>query len=138
LCRFVFNTTYLVDPDCFFPVQAALLASPPSLLGATPHAQNDVSRFPIRTLVSFSLKDDFVALGRAAGHVERKVRRVLEDLLASARGTLPDDDAAVPATFVARHLRLREHAREDLLLDDAHAGAAAFGTWVNVPVRGGA
>ena len=75
-----------------------------------------------------------MALGRAARHVEREVRRVLEDLLAGARGTLSHDDAPAPAAFVARHLRLCEHAWEDLLLDDAHAAPVAFGTRVDVPV----
>ena len=79
-----------------------------------------------------------MALGRAAGHLQRELRRMLEDLVSTARGALADDHAAAPAALVARHLRLREHAREDLLFDDAHAAAATFGAWVDVPVRGGA
>ncbi len=79
-----------------------------------------------------------MALGRAAGHVERKVRRVLEDLVAGARGAQPRDDAAPPAALGARHLRLREHPREDLLLHDAHAASAAVGARVYVPVCCGA
>lgn len=79
-----------------------------------------------------------MALGRAAGHVERELRRVVEDLVARAGGTLPHDDAAPSAAFVARHLRLREHPREYLLLHYPHAAPAAVGTCVYVPVRCGA
>ena len=79
-----------------------------------------------------------MALGRATGHVERELRRVVEDLVARAGGTLPHDDAAPSAAFVARHLRLREHPREDLLLHHPHAAPAALGTCVYVPVRCGA
>ena len=130
--------THLVDADSFLPVQAALLAPPAALLCAAAHAEDNVAWLPIGALVALALEDDLVALGRAAGHVEREVRRVLEDLVAGARGALPHDDAAPPTALVARHLRLREHAREDLLLDDAHAAPAAVGARVDVPVRGGA
>jgi hypothetical protein len=122
------NTTYLVDPDCFLPVQTTLLASQPALLRTTAHAKDDVTRFPIWALVPFALEHDLVALGRSTGHIERELRRVVEDLLAGACGAFPHDDAAASAAFVARYLRLGEHAREDLLLDDAHTTSAAFGT----------
>ena len=129
MCVFLFlNTTYLVDPDSFLPVQTTLLASQAALLGTTPHAKDDVTGFPIRTLVPFALEHDLVALGRATGHVERELVRVVEDLLAGARGAFSHDDAAASTAFVTRHLRLREHAREDLLLDDAHTAPAAFWT----------
>ena len=133
-----YEHAHLVDPDRLFPVQTALLASPATLLGTTAYTQDDVTRLPIRTLVALSLVHDLVALGRAAGHVERELSRVVEDLVAPAGGTFPHDDAAPSAAFVARHLRLREHPREDLLLDDSHAAPAAFGTRVYVPVRCGA
>ena len=130
--------THLVDSDRLFPVQAALLAPPSTLLGAAAYAKDDVARLPIGTLVGLSLEHDLVALGRAAGHVERELRRVVEDLVARAGGTLPHDDAAPSAALVARHLRLGEHPGEDLLLHDAHAAPAAVGTGVYVPVRCGA
>ena len=136
--RFVVVRAHLVDPDRLFPVQAALLAPPSAALGATPYAQHDVSRFPIRTLVTLSLIDDFVTLGGTAGYVKRKVSGVFEHLVTAAGGALSDDDAASPAASVARYLRLRVHAREDLLFDHAHAATAAFGTRVDVTVRGGA
>lgn len=79
-----------------------------------------------------------MALGRAARHVERELRRMLEDLVAAAGGAQPRDDAPAPAALVARHLRLREHTRENLLLDHTHAAAPAFGARVYVPVRRGA
>jgi hypothetical protein len=56
----------------------------------------------------------------------------------AAGGALSDDNSASSATSVARHLRLCVHAREDLLFDHAHTATAAFGTRVNVTVRGGA
>jgi hypothetical protein len=130
--------THLVDPDSFFPVQATLLASPPALFGATTHAKDDVARFPIWTFVALALEHDFVALGRTGGYLEGELRRVVEHLVAGARGALSDDHAAAPTASVARHLRLREHTGEDLLFDHAHAAPAALGTWVDVAVRGGA
>ena len=133
---YIFITTNLVDPDRLLPVQAALLASPSTLLGAAAHAKDNVAGLPIRAFVSLAFKDDLVTLGRAAGHVKREVRCVVEDLLAAAGGTLPHDDAAAPAAFVARHLRLREHAWEDLLLDHAHTATAAIWARVDVSVRG--
>jgi hypothetical protein len=128
------KATHLVDSDSLFPVQAALLASPSAPLGATTHAKDNVARFPIWTFVALAFKHDFVALGRATGHLERELRRVLEYLVAGARGALSDDDAAAPVAYIARYLRLREHAREDLLFDDAHAAPTALGTWVDVAV----
>lgn len=133
-----YNRTHLVDPDRLFPVQTALLAPPAAPLGTTAYAQDDVAGLPIRILVALPLVHDLVALGRAAGHVERELGRVVEDLVPPAGGTLPHDDAAPPAAIVARHLRLREHPGEDLLLDDPHAAPAAVGTRVYVPVRCGA
>ena len=130
--------THLVDPDRLFPVQTALLAPPPALLGTTAYTEDDVAGLPIGTLVGLALEHDLVALGRAAGHVERELRRVVEDLVAPAGGTLPHDDAAPSAALVARHLRLREHPGEDLLLHHPHAAPAAVGTCVYVPVRCGA
>jgi hypothetical protein len=52
--------------------------------------------------VALALKDDRVALGRAAGHVEREMRHVLEDLVAGARGALPHDDASAPGALRTR------------------------------------
>ena len=131
-------STHLVDPDRLLPVQAALLAPPPAPLCTTADTKDDVTRLPIRALVSLALKHDLVALGRAARHVERELRRMLEDLVAAAGGAQPRDDAPAPGALVARHLRLREHARENLLLDHAHATSPAFGARVYVPVRRGA
>src|SRR6267154_5241812 len=105
MCVFLFlNTTYLVDPDSFLPVQTTLLASQAALLGTTPHAKDDVTGFPIRTLVPFALEHDLVARGRATGHVERELGRVVEDLLSGARGAFSHDDAAASTAFVTRHL----------------------------------
>ena len=96
------------------------------------------TRLPIRTLVALALVHDLVTLGHATWHVERELSQVVEDLVTPAGGTFPHNDAAPPTAFVARHLRLREHPREDLLLDDSHAAPAAFGTRVYVPVHCGA
>ena len=130
--------THFVDADRLPPVQAALLPAPAALLGARAHAEDDVSGLPVGALVALGLEDDLVALGRAEGHVERELRGVFEDLAARTRGALPDDDAAAPAARVARHLRLRVHAGEDLLLDDARAAPAALVARVDVAVGGGA
>ena len=130
--------TYLVDADSLLPVQTALLAPERALLGARAHAEDDVAGLPIGALVALALEHDLVALGRAAGHVERELRRVVEHLLPGARGALAHDDPPPPAALVARHLRLREHPREDLLLHDAHAAPAAVRTGVDVAVCRGA
>jgi hypothetical protein len=132
------NGTHLVDSDRLLPVQAALLAPPTALLGTTADTKDDITRFPIGALVTLSLKHDLVSLRRAARYVERKLRRMLEDLVATTCGAQPRDDASPSAALVARHLGLREHTREDLLLHHAYAAAPTFGARVYVTVRRGA
>lgn len=79
----------------------------------------------VRAGVGLVLVDDGGAAGDAAVDLEGHGGRLAEDAVPAAHGALVLDGLAAPAARVALHLELLEHAGRELVLDDAHAVAAA-------------
>ena len=70
--------------------------------------------------------------------LERVMLGVVHDLVAITVRALFPDDRPPSTALIARHLRLRDHARHDLLTDNAHTLTVTRGTSVHIRRRRGA
>jgi len=106
---------YLVDTDGFSPIETCFFPPPPTLLLFTPYPQNYVARFPIRILITLTLKYHFMTLRHPWPNIECVRLHVFDDLLAAAMRAFLNNNRSAATTFVTCGLCLGKHAREDLL-----------------------
>lgn len=116
---------YLVDADDLLPIEAGFFPAPATLFPLAPYSQDDISRFPVGILVSFTLKDDFLSFWHSALDFEGVMLGVVHNLHSAAMRTLACDYAPAPTALGTRRLTLGEHTRPDLLSHDFDTGAAA-------------
>lgn len=114
-----------LDAESLFPIQARILPPEPTLFLLTPYPQNDISSFPIRALIRFTLVYYLVSFRHTLDNVECIMLRVVHDLASTAVRASLRYYFATTTTFVARHLCLSVHSWEDLLSSDLDSVAIA-------------
>lgn len=129
--------THLINANSFFPIETGLLPSPATPLFLRADAQDNIACFPIRALVRLAFKHDLMALGHARCNVQGIMRTMVNNLVSLTVRARPFDDFAPALAVVARHLTLREHAGENLLLDKLYTLTVAPRACMDIPVRGG-
>lgn len=114
------------------PIQVRLLPHKPAHRPLAPHPHHHIPRRKVGALVRLPGEDQLAPLRQAAVDRERQLGDALDDPVALARRAGVLDRLPAAGAGVALHLDLLEHARPELVPDEADAPAFAGRALVDV------